>query len=88
MQGFELLHGIRVQRFVWRLKLVGNHVFTGKKYEDTLNLSAGFHGIDVPVTSKAWFGLMDVDATTGFLSLMTNSGEPKEDAALGLGRAE
>ena len=24
-----------------RLRLVGNHIFTGKKYEDTLNLTAG-----------------------------------------------
>ena len=23
--------------------------FTGKKYDDTINLTAGFHGIDVPV---------------------------------------
>ena len=69
-----------------RLKLVGSHCFTGKKYDDTLNLTAGFHGIDVPVTKKAWYGLMDVDLDTGFLSLMTDAGESKEDAALG--RAE
>ena len=25
-----------------RLHIVGSHVFTGKKYEDTINLTAGF----------------------------------------------
>ena len=38
-----------------RLHLKGPHVFTGKSYEDTLNLTAGFHGIDVPVTVKAQY---------------------------------
>merc|ERR1712039_120706 len=66
-----------------RLHLVGLHVFTGKKYEDTLNLTAGFHGIDVPVTSKAEYVLLDIDRATGFLSLLTDSGETKEDASLG-----
>lgn len=67
-----------------RLKLVGTHIFTSKKYEDTLNCSAGFHGVDVPVTTKAWFPLLDVDTRSGFLSLMVDGGEgTKEDAALG-----
>ena len=65
-----------------RLHLVGTHIHTGKKYEDTLNLSAGFHGINVPVTSKATFALCDVDASTGFLSLLTDDGETKEDVSL------
>ena len=65
-----------------RLHLVGTHIDTGKKYEDTLNLTAGFHGIDVPVTSKASFALCDVDASTGFLSLLTDDGDTKEDVAL------
>ena len=58
------------------------HAFTGKKYEDTLNLTAGFHGIDAPVTNKAQYGLMDVDSETGFLSLLTDSGDNKEDVNL------
>ncbi len=66
-----------------RLNLVGLHVFTGKKYEDTINLTAGFHGIDVPVTSKAQFALLDVDRSTGFLSLLKENGDTKEDASLG-----
>ena len=91
-----------------RLFLAGTHIFTGKKYEDTLNLTAGaspalrtaavgsavptivirepfttgFHGIDVPVMSKATFALMDVDASSGFLSLLTDGGDTKEDVAL------
>eukprot|EP00927_Polykrikos_kofoidii_P045058 TRINITY_DN38915_c0_g1_i1.p1 TRINITY_DN38915_c0_g1~~TRINITY_DN38915_c0_g1_i1.p1 ORF type:complete len:158 (+),score=38.49 TRINITY_DN38915_c0_g1_i1:179-652(+) len=65
-----------------RVRLIGLHIFTGKKYEDTLNLTAGFHGIDVPVTTKAAFTVLDVDATSGFLSLLDASGETKEDAAL------
>ena len=65
-----------------RLHLVGHHIDTGKKYEDTLNLTAGFHGIDVPVTSKASYALCDVDTQTGFLSLLTDGGDTKEDVAL------
>ena len=65
-----------------RLHIKGPHVFTGKHYEDTLNLSAGFHGIDVPVTTKAQYSLMDVDSETGFLSLLTDSGDCKEDVGL------
>lgn len=69
-----------------RLHLVGHHIDTGKKYEDTLNLTAGFHGIDVPVTQKVSYTLLDVDTSTGFLSLLTESGETKED--VGLSKAE
>ena len=65
-----------------RIKLVGNHVFTGKKYEDTINCTAGFNGIEVPVTTKATFSLLDIDTSTGNLSLLTESGETKEDASL------
>ena len=68
-----------------RLHLVGTHIFTGKKYEDTLNLTAGFHGIDVPVTTKASYALCDVDTSTGFLSLLTDSGDTKEDVSLSRG---
>ena len=68
-----------------KLHLVGTHIHTGKKYQDTLNLTAGFHGIDVPVTSKAVFTLCDVDSSTGFLSLLTDEGETKEDVSLSRG---
>ena len=65
-----------------RLHIRGPNVFTGKPYEDTLNLTAGFHGIDVPVTVKAQYSLMDVDSDTGFLSLLTDSGDCKEDVGM------
>jgi len=65
-----------------RLHIRGPNVFTGKPYEDTLNLTAGFHGIDVPVTVKAQYSLMDIDSDTGFLSLLTDSGDCKEDVGL------
>ena len=68
-----------------RLHLKGPHVFTGKSYEDTLNLTAGFHGIDVPVTVKAQYSLLDADSDTGFLSLLTDSGDCKEDVGLARG---
>ena len=65
-----------------RLHIKGPNVFTGKPYEDTLNLTAGFHGIDVPVTSKRAYALMDLDRETGFLSLLTDTGDCKEDVGL------
>jgi translation initiation factor 5A len=65
-----------------KLKLTGLHIFTSKKYEDTINLTAGFHGIDAPVTTKATYTLLDVDASTGDLSLLIDSGETKEDVSL------
>jgi translation elongation factor P/translation initiation factor 5A len=66
-----------------RVRLVGYHIFTGKKYEDTINCTAGFNGIDVPVTTKATFLLMDVDASSGDISLLDEaSGDTKDDVTL------
>ena len=50
-----------------RVHLVGLHVFTGKKYDDTINCTAGFHGIEVPVSSKASYSLLDIDASISIL---------------------
>eukprot|EP00931_Biecheleriopsis_adriatica_P067306 TRINITY_DN41469_c0_g1_i1.p1 TRINITY_DN41469_c0_g1~~TRINITY_DN41469_c0_g1_i1.p1 ORF type:complete len:169 (+),score=37.19 TRINITY_DN41469_c0_g1_i1:34-507(+) len=70
-----------------KLQIIGTHLFTGKKYEDTFNLTAGFSGlIDVPAVSIAEYQVMDVDKSSGALSLLTSDGEAKEDA--NLGRAE
>eukprot|EP00656_Telonema_subtile_P058536 TRINITY_DN9943_c0_g1_i1.p1 TRINITY_DN9943_c0_g1~~TRINITY_DN9943_c0_g1_i1.p1 ORF type:complete len:175 (-),score=72.42 TRINITY_DN9943_c0_g1_i1:356-880(-) len=66
-----------------KLRLFGYHVFSGKKYEDTINTTAGFHGIDVPVTSSSKYVLCDVDPESGFLTLMDDSGEMYEAAKLG-----
>eukprot|EP00933_Yihiella_yeosuensis_P004726 TRINITY_DN10912_c0_g1_i1.p1 TRINITY_DN10912_c0_g1~~TRINITY_DN10912_c0_g1_i1.p1 ORF type:complete len:159 (-),score=41.25 TRINITY_DN10912_c0_g1_i1:131-607(-) len=66
-----------------KLHLIGNHIFTGKKYEDILNLTAGFSGLlDVPVVKTSEYVVMDVDAKTGALSLLTEEGEAKDDANL------
>mmetsp|Transcript_114075 Transcript_114075/g.179581 ORF Transcript_114075/g.179581 Transcript_114075/m.179581 type:complete len:161 (-) Transcript_114075:24-506(-) len=66
-----------------RIRLVGLHVFTNKKYEDTLNLTAGFTGIEVPITTKASYLLMDVELPDGTLSLLDEaSGETKDDVSL------
>merc|ERR1712166_341728 len=66
-----------------KLRLIGTHVFTGKKYDDTINTTAGFHGIDVPVTSICKYMLCDVDKDSGFLTLMSDDGEMYEAAKLG-----
>eukprot|EP00930_Biecheleria_cincta_P094568 TRINITY_DN8585_c0_g1_i1.p1 TRINITY_DN8585_c0_g1~~TRINITY_DN8585_c0_g1_i1.p1 ORF type:complete len:124 (-),score=33.75 TRINITY_DN8585_c0_g1_i1:18-389(-) len=67
-----------------KLHLIGNHIFTGKKYEDIINLTAGFSGLlDIPAVKTAEFVVMDVDTKTGALSLLTDEGEAKEDANLG-----
>lgn len=65
-----------------KLRLTGVHVFTGKKFDDTINLTAGFHGIEVPVTSKSRYALLDVDASSGDLSLLNDDGTTKEDVSL------
>ena len=57
-------------------------MFTGKKYDDTINTTAGFHGIDVPVTSSQKCVLCDVDKESRFLSLMDDGGEMYEAAKL------
>ena len=40
----------------------------------------------MPITTKASYALCDVDVSSGFLSLLTDSGDTKEDVKLG--RAE
>mmetsp|Transcript_25424 Transcript_25424/g.49784 ORF Transcript_25424/g.49784 Transcript_25424/m.49784 type:complete len:159 (-) Transcript_25424:102-578(-) len=65
-----------------RVQIVGVHIFTGKKYDDTINCTAGFNGIDVPITSKESYTILDVDASSGFLSLVDDQGNTKEDASL------
>lgn len=64
-----------------KLKITGLHVFTGKKLDDTFNLSAGFKGIDAPITEKHAYTLVDVDTRTGFISLLDGD-DIKEDTKL------
>jgi translation initiation factor 5A len=53
---------------------------TGKKYVDTLR---GDTLVPVIKVATATFALLDVDADSGAVSVMTDSGEMKEDANLG-----
>ena len=66
-----------------RVTIKGQHVFKKDvKCEDVFNLTAGFDGIEVPVVSKCWYSLIDVDTDSGFVTLLTDDGETKEDTAL------
>ena len=68
-----------------RLHIVGTHVWNGKKYEDTLNLTAGFASqVQVPVSSKEEYSVLDADRSSGMVSVLLASGEVKEDLDLPL----
>ncbi|EPZ32548.1 eukaryotic translation initiation factor 5A-2 [Rozella allomycis CSF55] len=60
-----------------KVHLVGIDIFTNKKYED---VSPSTHNMDVPRVSRQEYSLLDID--DGFLSLMTPSGETKDDCKL------
>lgn len=57
-----------------KVHLVGIDIFTGRKYED---LSPSTHNIEVPVVKRDEYELLDID--DGYLNLMTDSGETKQD---------
>jgi len=57
-----------------KCNFTGVDVFTNKKYEDMCPSS---HNMDVPNVSRKDYQLLDVD--DGFLSLMDDSGETRED---------
>ena len=65
-----------------RVVISGTHIFTGVKSVDTINLTNAHDGLEVPITSKKQYMLLDVDSDTGFVSLLTDEGETKEDAQL------
>ena len=54
--------------------LVALDIFTGKKLED---LSPSTHNMEVPVVKRTEYQLLDID--DGYLSLMDNDGETKDD---------
>merc|ERR1711924_196162 len=58
--------------------IIGIDIFTGKKHEDLCPTS---HNMSVPNVTKAEYTVMDVGAD-GTLSLLTESGEPKDDLNL------
>ena len=65
-----------------RVVITGTHFLTGKQSTDTINLTNAHDGLEVPVTSKKKYTLLDVDTDSGFLSLLTDDGDTKEDASL------
>jgi translation initiation factor 5A len=58
--------------------IVGTDIFTGKKKEDAFPTS---HNCEVPFVSKNEFTLVDI-AADGFLTLMNEKGDTKEDVKL------
>ncbi|KAG0733472.1 hypothetical protein G6F62_012723 [Rhizopus arrhizus] len=60
-----------------KVNLVAIDIFTGKKYED---LSPSTHNMDVPNINRQEYQLINID--DGFLSLMTQDGNTKDDVKL------
>ncbi|KAG1454817.1 hypothetical protein G6F56_007228 [Rhizopus delemar] len=60
-----------------KVNLVATDIFTGKKYED---LSPSTHNMDVPNINRQEYSLINID--DGFLSLMTQDGNTKDDVKL------
>jgi translation initiation factor 5A len=59
-------------------------IFTGKKMED---LSPSSHNVDVPHVSRTDYTLLDI-TDDGFVSLMTEGGDTKDDLQLPSGTDE
>ncbi|EIE88376.1 hypothetical protein G6F46_003028 [Rhizopus delemar] len=60
-----------------KVNLVAIDIFTGKKYED---LSPSTHNMDVPNINRQEYQLINID--DGYLSLMTQDGNTKDDVKL------
>merc|ERR1712058_181676 len=61
-----------------KVHLVATDIFTSKKYED---LSPPTHNMDVPHVSRREYQLLDI-SDDGFLSLMDDNGDTKDDVKL------
>ena len=62
-----------------RIHLVGVHMSTGKKYEDTLLATLP---IDQILVTRETYDLLDVDTHEGTVSVLLKSGDTKDDLNL------
>jgi translation initiation factor 5A len=61
-----------------KCNFVGIDIFTGKKYEE---MTPSSHNMDVPNISRVEYTLLDVNEE-GFVSLMAENGDTREDLSL------
>jgi len=62
-----------------KVHLVALDIFTGKKLED---ICPSTHNMDVPNVQRKDYQIIDIDEEDGFLSLMDDTGETKDDLKL------
>ncbi|MBP2405759.1 translation initiation factor 5A [Streptomyces syringium] len=62
------------------IRLTGIDIFTGRKHEDVVSAT---HNVDVPNVKRSEYQLVDI--ADGFLSMMDDGGEMKEDVKLPAG---
>jgi translation initiation factor 5A len=67
-----------------KCNFVGIDIFTGKKYEE---MTPSSHNMDVPNISRTEYTLLDVNEE-GFVSLMAENGDTREDLSLPKGTDE
>merc|ERR1712001_741128 len=62
-----------------KVHMVALDIFTGKKLED---ICPSTHNMDVPNVKRKDYQFLDLDADDGFVSLMEESGDTKDDLKL------